>query len=51
MAHDLSSLRPYKNTETLKKSSMTQNKVSFQGLYLHGCCSKLPILALLNSPV
>lgn len=34
MAHDLSSLRPYKNTETLKKSSMTQNKVSFQGLYL-----------------
>lgn len=51
MAHDLSSLRPYKNTETLKISSMTQNKVSFQGLYLQDCGSKLPILALLNSPV
>lgn len=51
MAHDLSSLRPYKNTEALKKSNMTQDKVSFQGLYLQDCCSKLPILALLNSPV
>lgn len=51
MAHDMHSLRPYKNTKTLKKSSMTQNKFSFQGLYLQDCCSKLPILALLNSPV
>ena len=51
MAHDLNSLRSYKNTEKLKKSSMAEKKVSSQGLYLHSCCSKLPILALLKNPV